>query len=115
MVRAVGCKGMGDDAGDRGGVCPNLEQSLGDAGVDDSGDCDRSTGRADGPTRAYVLADDIRLVVGAEGDRAAVLSHRHVTDRHLVALAVRYGGHLVTFDRALADSAPAGVVQLLRS
>ena len=59
-------------------------------------------------------ADDMPLVVGAGGDRAAVLSHRHVTDRHLIALAVRYGGQLVTFDAALADSEPVGVVQLLQ-
>jgi uncharacterized protein len=57
--------------------------------------------------------DDVPLVVGENGDRGAVSSHRLVTDRHLIALAARYGGRLVTFDAALADSAPGGVVQVL--
>jgi uncharacterized protein len=58
-------------------------------------------------------ADDVPLVVGENGDRRAVSSHRVVTDRHLIALVVRYGGRLVTFDAALADSAPSGVVHVL--
>jgi uncharacterized protein len=58
-------------------------------------------------------ADDVPLVVGTNGDRDVVASHRHVTDRHLVALAIHYDGRLVTFDAALGDSAPAGVVQVL--
>lgn len=57
--------------------------------------------------------DDLRLVVGTDGDRRAVSSHRLVTDGHLIALASRYRSRLVTFDRALADHAPAGVVQVL--
>lgn len=57
--------------------------------------------------------DDVALVVGRGGERGAVSNHRHVTDRHLIALAARYGGRLVTFDNALADSAPGGVVELL--
>jgi predicted nucleic acid-binding protein len=58
-------------------------------------------------------ADDVPLVVDTDGDRDGVSSHRLVTDAHLVALVVRQGGVLVTFDGALADSAPAGLVQLL--
>jgi predicted nucleic acid-binding protein len=58
-------------------------------------------------------ADDVPFVVGADGNRDAISSHRHVTDGHLITLAVRYGGRLVTFDGALADRAPAGVVQVL--
>ena len=58
-------------------------------------------------------ADDVRLVMGSDGDRNTVSSHRHVTDGHLIALAKRYGGRLVTFDGALADRASAALVQLL--
>ena len=57
--------------------------------------------------------DDVALVVGTAGDRAAVSNHRQVTDRHLIALAVRYGGRLVTFDTTLSASAPAGAVEVL--
>ncbi|ORA81443.1 type II toxin-antitoxin system VapC family toxin [Mycobacterium malmoense] len=57
--------------------------------------------------------DDVPLVVGEGGDRGAVSSHRLVTDCHLIALVARYGGRLVTFDAALADSAPAGLVEVL--
>lgn len=57
--------------------------------------------------------DDVALVVGTAGDRAAVSNHRQVTDRHLIALAVRYGGRLVTFDTTLSASAPSGVVEVL--
>ncbi|SON63607.1 Ribonuclease VapC39 [Mycobacterium simulans] len=57
--------------------------------------------------------DDVPLVVGEGSDRAAVSTHRLVTDRHLIALAARYDGRLVTFDATLADSASAGVVELL--
>lgn len=57
--------------------------------------------------------DDVPLVVGAGGNRGAVSNHRQVTDRHLIALAARYGGRLVTFDAALADSAPSGIVEVL--
>jgi len=53
------------------------------------------------------------LVVDTDGDRDGVSTYRQVTDTHLVALVVRRGGVLVTFDGALADSAPAGYVQLL--
>lgn len=56
--------------------------------------------------------DDVRMVTGG-GDDGAVRTHRDVTDRHLIALAVRHGGRLVTFDVALADSAPSDVVELL--
>lgn len=56
--------------------------------------------------------DDVALVVGSQGERAAVRSHRDVTDRHLLALAARYGGRLVTFDTALGDG-PNGLVEVL--
>jgi uncharacterized protein len=57
--------------------------------------------------------DDVPLVIGKGGDRGAVSNHRQVTDRHLIALAVHYGGRLVTLDAALVDSAPVGIVEVL--
>jgi uncharacterized protein len=38
-------------------------------------------------------------------------SHAQVTDAHLLALALRHGGRLATFDRALADLAPEGTAE----
>ncbi|EUA00160.1 putative ribonuclease VapC39 [Mycobacterium kansasii 824] len=57
--------------------------------------------------------DDVPLVVGVDGDRGVVSTHGLVADRHLIALATRYGGGLITFDAALADSASAGVIAML--
>lgn len=57
--------------------------------------------------------DDVSLVIGNDGDPAAVTSHRQVTDRHLIALADLYGGRLVTFDTALGGSTPGGNVEVL--
>lgn len=37
-----------------------------------------------------------------------VLGHRQVTDTHLLALAVRHGGRLVTFDQRIALDAVVG-------
>lgn len=42
--------------------------------------------------------DDIPVVTGGRGDSSLIGSHRHVTDGHLVALAERHGGRLMTFD-----------------
>ncbi|GFP47238.1 Ribonuclease VapC39 [Mycobacterium kansasii] len=36
--------------------------------------------------------DDVPLVVGVDGDRGVVSTHGLVADRHLIALATRYGG-----------------------
>jgi toxin-antitoxin system PIN domain toxin len=51
--------------------------------------------------------DDVALVTGVPERAALVVSHRDVTDAHLLALADRHGGRLVTFDsrlgRLLAD------------
>jgi toxin-antitoxin system PIN domain toxin len=49
------------------------------------------------------LPDDVGLVVGDEGTPGAarLVSHRAVTDAHLVALARRHGAKLVTFDRGI--------------
>lgn len=46
-----------------------------------------------------------------------VVGYRQVTDAHLLALAIRHGGRLVTFDRSLAELAgPDGrdAVELIR-
>lgn len=58
--------------------------------------------------------DDVSLIVGKRGDRNVVSNHRRVTDCHLIALAAHHRGRLVTFDAALRDSAPVGVVELLQ-
>ncbi len=47
-----------------------------------------------------------------------IIGHGHVTDAHLVALALRHEGRLATFDRGMGDVVPAhvdsdGVVLLL--
>lgn len=48
------------------------------------------------------LPDDLELVVGQNGvDPARVLSHRMVTDAHLLALARRHSARLATLDGGL--------------
>lgn len=42
--------------------------------------------------------DDVARVTADFGDPALITSHRNVTDAHLLALAQRHGGTLVTFD-----------------
>ncbi|MFN2568155.1 MAG: TA system VapC family ribonuclease toxin [Candidatus Dormibacteria bacterium] len=48
------------------------------------------------------IPDDVPLLVGDHLDGARIATHRQVTDAHLLALARRHGGRLVTLDRALA-------------
>jgi hypothetical protein len=45
--------------------------------------------------------DDLSLVDGAIFRPEAVVSHRQITDIHLLALAIRHGGRLATFDRSI--------------
>lgn len=45
--------------------------------------------------------DDLRHVTGDEFAIDVVTGHRDVTDAHLVALARRNGGRLVTFDERI--------------
>lgn len=51
--------------------------------------------------------DDVPLVVGDQSDSQVdsrlVSSYRDVTDAHLLALAIRRGGRLVTFDAGISD------------
>ena len=53
-------------------------------------------------------SDDVSIVDSAEIDAARIVGHRQVTDAHLVALAIRHGGRLATFDRGVGEVAPAG-------
>ncbi len=73
------------------------------------------------PTRAIELLDaardgevhefwacDVSILDDGLIDRTRVHGPRQVTDAYLLALAVRRGGRLVTFDRTLAPSAVRG-------
>jgi len=57
-----------------------------------------------GPDHAF-WPDDVNLVGIDAVDWTRVLGHRQVTDAYLLALAVRHGGRLVTFDRRIAVKA----------
>jgi hypothetical protein len=46
--------------------------------------------------------DDLRFVVGQGNEDLALRGHKNVTDAHLVVLARRHGGTLVTFDQRLS-------------
>ncbi len=46
--------------------------------------------------------DDIAGVTGGFDEPALITTHRDVTDAHLLALAQRYGGTLVTFDAKIS-------------
>jgi toxin-antitoxin system PIN domain toxin len=52
--------------------------------------------------------DDISIMESAWIDVSRIIGHRQVTDAHLVALAIRHGGRIATFDRSLGEAAPAG-------
>jgi hypothetical protein len=52
--------------------------------------------------------DDVSIVDSAAIDAARIVGHRQVTDAHLVALAIRHGGRLATFDRGVGEVVPAG-------
>ena len=53
-------------------------------------------------------ADDVSLLDAAHFRHSHIHSPRQLTDLYLLALAVRHGGRLVTFDRHIALSAVAG-------
>lgn len=53
-------------------------------------------------------ADDIDLSTSSLVFRERIVGFRQVTDAHLLAVAVRNGGRLATFDRALLDLVPSG-------
>jgi len=52
--------------------------------------------------------DDVSLRDDTLVDFSRVQGHQQVTDLYLLALAVRHGGRLVTFDRAVAMSSVRG-------
>lgn len=52
--------------------------------------------------------DDASLLDPDVVDRSALLTHRQVTDAYLLALAVRHGGRLVTFDTGIPVRAVRG-------
>jgi len=53
-------------------------------------------------------ADDVSLLDDRLLDHARVLGSRQITDLYLLALAVRHGGRLVTFDKSIARQAVRG-------
>jgi len=62
--------------------------------------------------------DDVDLSTSRHFAWERIATHGHVTDAHLIAVAIRHKGQLVTLDRALAalvpPGAPASVVRVLR-
>lgn len=54
------------------------------------------------------FADDIDLSTSSLVFRERIVGFRQVTDAHLLAVAVRNGGRLATFDRGLLDLVPGG-------
>jgi uncharacterized protein len=53
-------------------------------------------------------SDDVSIVDSAAIDAARIVGYRQVTDAHLVAIALRHGGRLATFDRGVGELVPAG-------
>ena len=62
---------------------------------------------AAGPAHPF-WPDDVNLMQSGAVDWLRVLGHRQVTEVYLLALAVRQGGRLVTFDRRIATAAVPG-------
>ncbi len=52
--------------------------------------------------------DDLSLLDGAVFRPEAIAGHRQITDLHLLALAIRRGGRLATFDRSIPLKPVAG-------
>jgi len=52
--------------------------------------------------------EDVSLFAPRLIDWDRILGHRQVTDAYLLALAVRHGGRLVTFDRRIRPDAVSG-------
>jgi uncharacterized protein len=52
--------------------------------------------------------DDVNLLGAGAVDWSRVLGHRQITDTYLLALAVRHGGRLVSFDRRISEQAVPG-------
>lgn len=56
------------------------------------------------------FADDRSLVAPSFVDFGKLTGYRQVTDAHLLGIALRHGGRLATFDRALRGLVPGGYV-----
>jgi toxin-antitoxin system PIN domain toxin len=54
-------------------------------------------------------ADDVDLSASDLVFRERIVGFRQVTDAHLLAVAIRNGGRLATFDRGLLDLVPEGM------
>ena len=52
--------------------------------------------------------DDVRFAESPDVARSRVVGHQQVTDAHLVALAIRHGGCLATFERGMRALVPPG-------
>ncbi len=55
--------------------------------------------------------DDVSLLDDTVADPARIHGPRQVTDLYLLALAVRHGGRLVTFDGSIAHAAVRGATE----
>lgn len=53
------------------------------------------------------LNDDVSLVTSPLVARAMLVGHQQVSDAHLLAVSLRHGARLVTFDRSIANLVPA--------
>jgi toxin-antitoxin system PIN domain toxin len=51
--------------------------------------------------------DDVSLALSEHVDPTKLVGYRQITDAHLVALTIRRGGRLVTFDRGVRQILPA--------
>jgi hypothetical protein len=58
----------------------------------------------------HFWADDVRFASSPEVALSRVVGHQQVTDAHLVGLAIRHQGCLVTFDQGVRSLVPAGQV-----
>ncbi len=58
-------------------------------------------------------ADDISILDSDIVDRDALTSHHQITDTYLLALTVKNGGHLATFDSRLRTHAVRGGAEVL--
>jgi uncharacterized protein len=60
-----------------------------------------------GPAHVF-WPDDVSLLDGQRFEWSRLLSHAHITDVYLLALAVHHKGKLATFDTAIPAGAVAG-------
>lgn len=68
---------------------------------------DRLRGLCESPHHVF-WPDDISLVEPGLLEADSLTGHGQITDAHLLALTVRRGGQLVTFDRSIPMSAVRG-------